>query len=351
MAEVLGLGVTHGPFVMYPPEALPNLTRKALQRPGVPPEVQDPGNWPEPMRKEWGDDEGATGAREYHRRIVEGFRRARKALDEFNPEVVLIWGDDQYENFHEDVVPPFCVFIEEEWQTTPFGQGNSAGASGNIYGESPDWLLTVKGHRQAAKELSTYLLNQDFDIAYAYRQLHHPFGHAFWRTVMHLDVDRVGFNYPVILFHVNCIGSNFLRNRGGGPKGEVIPEPDPPGPSPERCFEIGAAVARFFKQSPYRVALVGSSSWSHGFFVPKNHYIWPDIEADRARHDELTRGDYLAWKRLTTSQIEDAGQQEILNWICLAGAMHEVGSKPAHSELIETWICGATSTMTVFAAS
>ena len=347
MGDVLGLGVTHGPFVMYPPEILPNLTRKALERPGLPPEMRDPQNWPEPMQKEWGDDEGVAGANEYHRRIVEGFRRARKALDEFNPDVVLIWGDDQYENFLEDVLPAFCVFIEDEWQTKPFGQRNSPGSTQNIYNEDPDWTLKVNGHRPAAKELATYLLNQEFDIAYAYKQLHHPIGHAFWRTVMHLDVDRIGFPYPVILFHVNCIGTDYFRNRGGGLGRDGTAEPDPPGPSPARCFELGAAVGRFFKQSPYSAALVGSSSWSHGFLTRKNHQLWPDIESDRARLEELARGDYMAWKSLTTSQIEDAGQHEILNWICLAGAMHEMGCKTTHSELIETWICGATSTMAI----
>ena len=63
--------------------------------------------------------------------------------------------------------------------------------------------------------MATHLLGKDFDVAYAYSQLHHPFGHAFWRTVMHLDVDRKGFPYPIVPFHVNCYGSNFVRNRGG----------------------------------------------------------------------------------------------------------------------------------------
>ena len=30
------------------------------------------------------------------------------------------------------------------------------------------------------------------------------------------------------------------------------------------------------------VALIASSSWSHAFLTPKNHLLYPDVEADRA---------------------------------------------------------------------
>ena len=35
--------------------------------------------------------------------------RVRQALEDFDPDFVLIWGDDQYENFKEDIVPAFSV--------------------------------------------------------------------------------------------------------------------------------------------------------------------------------------------------------------------------------------------------
>ena len=34
-----------------------------------------------------------------------GFRAARQALNEFDPDFVLMFGDDQYENFKEDIIP------------------------------------------------------------------------------------------------------------------------------------------------------------------------------------------------------------------------------------------------------
>ena len=349
MGEVLGLGVTHGPFVIFPPEELPIIWPRSLKKAGVPEDLQDPANWPDALRAEWGDDEGLGAAIRHHTSLVEGFRQVRAALDTFNPDVIIIWGDDQYENFHDDVVPAFCVYAEDEYQITPFNQRNHLNTTRNIYDEDPEWLLKVSGQRKIGKELASHLLNNDFDVAYAYRQLHHPFGHAFWRTVMHLDVDRKGFPYPIIPFHVNCYGSNFVRNKGG-PASNRLPgsEPDPPGPSPRRCFQLGAEVARFAKESPYRIALIGSSSWSHAFITEKNYFLWPDVEADRARYNELAAGDYQAWKNLTIEQIEDSGQQELLNWICLAGALDELGLKPEYTEFIETWIFNSTKTMAIF---
>ena len=56
-------------------------------------------NWPEPMRIEYGEDEGYASAVRLRERMVAGFRKLRRELDAFNPDFVVIWGDDQYENF------------------------------------------------------------------------------------------------------------------------------------------------------------------------------------------------------------------------------------------------------------
>jgi hypothetical protein len=36
--------------------------------------------------------------------------------------------------------------------------------------------------------------------------------------------------------------------------------------------------------------------------------------------------------------VEASGQQEILNWMCLAGVLAELKRKPAETEFIDTWI-------------
>ena len=125
-------------------------------------------------------------------------------------------------------------------------------------------------------------------------------------------------------------------------------EDDPPGPSPKRCMEVGAAVVRALKDSPWRVALIASSSWSHAFLTDKHDKLWPDQESDRARFEEFQAGDYDAWRRLSTPQIEAAGQQEMLNWMCLAGAMEELDRKPEILDYIETYVFNSEKCMAIF---
>ena len=72
------------------------------------------------------------------------------------------------------------------------------------------------------------------------------------------------------------------------------------------------------------------------------------MESDRARFEELKQGDYAAWRRVTTSQIEAAGQQEMLNWMCLVGAMEELNRKPEIIDYVETYVFNSDKCLAVF---
>ena len=347
MAEILGLGLTHYPPLIGPDEDknIP-LKRTLSSNKNVPEEMKNPSAWPEPMRIEYGEDEGYASSLEHRARLVAGFRRIREELDAFNPDFVVIWGDDQYENFREDIIPPFCVLAYDDFECQPFGVEGHAGRR-NVWNEPPGTTFKYRGNREAARTLVSGLIDRGVDMAYAYQPLHQPgLGHAILNTLLYLDYDRKGFEYPVVPMLVNCYGSRVIRNRGGAI--EYLPDPDPPGPSPKRCLEVGAATAKVLKDSSYRVALVASSSWSHAFLVEKNHWLWPDIESDRARFEELKAGDYQAWARISTDQVEDAGQQEMLNWMCLAGAMDTLDYKPEILDYVETYVFNSNKCLAIF---
>jgi hypothetical protein len=157
---------------------------------------------------------------------------------------------------------------------------------------------------------------------------------------MFLDYDRAGFPYPVVAFQVNCYGRRVISQRGGRgslahPLGDA--ELDPPSPTPKRCMEVGAATARAMRESPWRTALIASSSWSHAFLTDKHYQLYPDIESDRRFYEALRAGDYETWRQTPLAAIETSGQQEMLNWFMLAGAMEELGRKPDECEFIDTW--------------
>jgi len=93
---------------------------------------------------------------------------------------------------------------------------------------------------------------------------------------------------------------------------------------------------------------MASSSWSHAFLTEKNHFLYPDLEADRALLSQLRAGDYDAWRDLLLSQLEASGQHEVLNWVCLAGAMAEMGGKMEVVDWVETWLFNAPKCLAVF---
>ena len=351
MGEILGVGVTHYPGLMLPDNYMSTFLDRTLSSDRVPEEMKNPARWPEPMRQELAANKNGAAAAEHRRRLVAGFRKVREALDAFRPDVVLIWGDDQYENFREDGVPSFCVFAVDAVESQPFARA-SAADHGNIWNLPRDTVIRTEGHHAAASYLAANLLKQDFDVSYAYKMRYeNGLPHAFINTVLFLDYDRNGFPYPVVPFHVNCYGSSVISKRGstahltGGADPNAI---DPPGPNPSRCFDIGGAVARLFADSPWRVALVASSSWSHAFLTGKHHWIWPDNASDRARFDELASGKLARWRELSTEQIEDAGQQEFLNWVCLGGAMHALGREPEIVDYIESYIFNSDKCFALF---
>ena len=321
MGEVLGLGMTHAPMFQFPDEHMADILRRDLKRDRTPPEMREVRNWPAQMRQEWGDDEGLSAARHHREAMVAGFRRLRAEVDAFKPDFVLIWGDDQYENFREDIIPPFCVYIYDELECFPYRRSGVIDTPVNVWGKPEDGSITVQGHRTAGNYLARNLIQNSFDVAYAFKPLHHPgLGHAFMRTLMYLDYDQRGFPYPIVPFHVNCYGSDLMRQMQVKlDEGEMLP----PAPSPQRCFDLGRQIMRLIEDSPWRAVVIGSSSWSHAFLTRKNHGLYPDVESDRVRFGELKAGRQTAWRDLRLDGLVDAGQHELLNWICLAGAMGE----------------------------
>ena len=223
MGEILGVGVTHYPGPMVPDAYMACFLRMVLESNRVPQELKDSARWPEPMQTEWGNDQG-TGAAGLHReRLVTAFRKVRDILLDFHPDFVLMWGDDQYENFREDGVPPFCLYIFDQAQYTPLARMERlSGAKENFWREPPDKIFTVRGHALGAKHLTRRLLEEGFDSSYAYT-FRSPQGlaHSFSQTLLYLDYDRQGWDLPLVPCHVNCYGSRVIRSRGEVPISRV----------------------------------------------------------------------------------------------------------------------------------
>ncbi len=134
MGEILGLGMTHYPPLTGLDENMAAILRRVQQDPGLPARYRDPASWPAAMRAEYGSDGGTASATGHREALVEHFRKARRILDDFRPDVVIVWGDDQHENFTEDVIPPFCVLAYDQVEARPWQR---PGIAPNVWNEPP----------------------------------------------------------------------------------------------------------------------------------------------------------------------------------------------------------------------
>jgi hypothetical protein len=353
MGDVLGIGLTHYPGLLLEGGETPG--PRVFQHPLIPDALKDPANWPAPMRAEWGEDQAVSFKARQEGQFAEGMQRLRAALDDFHPDFVVIFGDDQYENFKEDIIPPFCISIFDQVESRPFLRSVARATPGgrhtglrSRWGDPADQVFVTRGHPDGARFLVRELMRAGFDMPYAYRlRSENGLAHAFINTQLYLDWHRSGWDYPMVPIHINAYGSSVVRNRGSAfeSMAQVNGQPDPSAPSPQRLFQLGQAIGRSLRESPWRVAVMGSSSWSHASLTPRNQFLHCDIESDRQRFEELSRGDYLAWSELELEEIEAAGQHELLNWLPLAGAMQELGQRPAWCEMLQSYLLNSSKVL------
>jgi Catalytic LigB subunit of aromatic ring-opening dioxygenase len=334
MADLLLMGMTHYPLLATTDAEMAALLRTLMKDPAIPDGLADPANWSPEMQAEWGDDEARSSAATHRAALLDGFAECRKSLEAFKPDFLLVWGDDQYENFKEDIIPPYALLAYGDVETQPWKKYPWP----NVWEEPKDAVHTVKGRPDVARWLAGQLLDDGIDVSYAYKPLHmEGLAHAFMNTQLFLDYDRVGFPWPMVCMPINCYGRRVISSKGFFSPFGSENELDPPSPTPRRLMDVGASVARHLKASPWRVAIVASSSWSHAFLTDKTWRLLPDTASDRAHYDALAAGNYAYWESTTTAEIEDAGQQELLNWFALAGAARELGlGSPEQHNFIET---------------
>jgi hypothetical protein len=352
MAEILGVGITHYPPLLGEPETYANLLRMVLNSHLIPKEMKDPGAWPQEMQAQLANELDA--AQEHQTRHKNAFAEVRRAIDEFQPDAVIIFGDDQYENFKENIIPPFNMYCMDNFATAPFDFLKGAP---NIWGAPADHSFNVPGAGKLGIELADAMIGENSPLAYSYKYLNHDtLTHAFANAIVYLDWEQKGWPYPIIPISVNCYGAGVIHTRGAmaqlfdqraeEDKDPYIDFPGPQGPTPASCYDMGQKLRLVLEDRPERFVVMASSGWSHAFLTGKNHWLWPDQEFDRLRLEELIAGNHACWKDLSTAAIEDAGSQEFKNWICLAGAVSD--RQPQVVDYLDTWIFNSQKCFALF---
>lgn len=210
-----------------------------------------------------------------HERCVRAFEVLRQQLREARPDVLLIFGDDQLEQFDFGNLPAFCAFVGDRisgYRISPYF-GLPVGRPRPTRPQTAEHWVTLQGHPELARTLVTELVARQFDMAFSTTAGDRGIGHAFTRPLESL---APGAAIPVVPFYINCYYG--------------------PQPTAQRCYELGRAIREIVDAWPadVRVGVIGSGGLWH---TPMARSAYIDQAFDREILAALARGDARAMAR------------------------------------------------------
>jgi AmmeMemoRadiSam system protein B len=209
---------------------------------------------------------------------VAAMGRLGQLLDETKPDALVIFASDHLETFFLKSVPTFEIVA---------GERATAVFAGKTW--SP------KIHQGLAEGLLNELVMRDFDMAYSQEaELGHSFAAPFEWVLAGRDI-------PVVPIFVNT----YL----------------PPLPRAQRCAAFGRAIAEIVGKRKERVALLASGGMSH--YPGTWKYYEPAFDFDRWCIGELENGHTDSFLNLTSQQLDEVGNTEMLPWAPVLGALGE----------------------------
>ena len=219
-------------------------------------------------------------------------------------DAVVVIGDDHKEIYHDDNMPSILVYRGETIANVP----NRTRTPGPDGPRRPDWMKRASAryyevsetrhypvHAKLANHLIAALIDRDFDVASANALPEaegegHAFGFVHRRLMNGVAIPVV----PVVL------NTYYPPNQ----------------PSPRRCYRLGQAIREAIEgyAESLRIGVVASGGLSH-FTV--------DEALDGGLIRALREKDAQALQTLPREQL-NAGNSEIRNWICAAGALEHL---------------------------
>lgn len=229
MAEVsLVIACSHSPFLYLEPEGWDQIRSRR------------------PVKKDTPRDSVEVN-KEKFQRCMKAFSTLREKLEWAKPDVLLVFGDDQLEQFNFGNFPAFAIYLGASAEA----HRERAGHLRRILGQTfIDGMIETRGQPQLGRELMTALVRKGFDLAFSL-ELPEPkkgMGHAFVNPSYYLNPS---FDIPILPFFVNCYYA-----------------PQPPA---KRCYELGRAVRQIIEELPMKlkVAVIGSGGLWHTPGVPE----------------------------------------------------------------------------------
>jgi aromatic ring-opening dioxygenase catalytic subunit (LigB family) len=210
---------------------------------------------------------------------IAAMRQLGKDLDEAKPDFAIVIGSDHLETFFLSAVPTFAIVG---------GEKSKAAFARKTY------ALPI---HPFAEELVDKLVNVGFDMTYSQDA---ELGHAFAAVYEWVIEGRA---IPVVPIFVNT----YL----------------PPLPTAKRCAQLGVAIRDVIAASPYKVAIIASGGMSH--YPGAWKYPQPAYDFDWWAIAQMERGHNDALLKLTSEELDEVGNTEMLPWMVMFGA---IGNRP-----------------------
>ena len=218
------------------------------------------------------------------------------------PDVLIVVGDDQHEQFLDSNMPMFSVFYGDSVSTVrqrraerPSPIAAPAGGGRAAWQTASEHVVEDRnypGDPALARHLISHFIDADIDVGTS-NALNPDIGvgHAF--TFLYRYITPEG-SIPVVPVSVNTF---FKPNQ----------------PTPKRCYYVGEALRDAIESwdSNARVAVMASGGLSH---------VIIDEEIDQMTLDGLQGKDETALRSLPVDRL-DLGTSEIRNWIVLGGVV------------------------------
>lgn len=227
-----------------------------------------------------------------------------------DPDVTIIFGNDQAEMFLDDLKPAFTIMGSPEFRNVPRTAAQKSRLAPGIAlsdsGHLPDsGEVVFPGYPELAQHLAKYAVSNEFDIAWSNRQFQADAGrsqtsgmpHAYGFIYKQLFRDRPMRNIP--------IDSNTVYS--------------PNQPVASRCLAFGRMIGEAIRawEEDIRVCIVASGGMSH--FVVDEEFDEDIMQAMKANDFEHL---------LTYNEgYYQAGSSEIKSWLAAGGAMQGASLK------------------------
>jgi len=303
MAEiVLAMGSSHSPILNSPPEdahlhaetdkgLVPTWQRKLVDRSGNEVSYEELlALAPHGLEAECADEMIARRVQQ----CLDNIDRLSATLSEATPDVVIVVGDDQHEQFFEDNMPSISIYwgdtILNNVLDLPEDAPEFWKRARSMYHET-DGPREYPVASELGRHLIEHLVTEEFDISHSTRlPRERGEGHAFAFVHKRLICDNV---VPIVPIALNTY---FPPNQ----------------PLPKRCYALGCAVRDAVESWPEnaRVAVIASGGLSH-FTI--------DEELDRGILEACRAHDAATLTNVPLNKLR-SGNSEIRNWIVVAGA-------------------------------